>query len=175
MAETDPDRLIEIGRLVKLHGVRGELRMLPYNPHSTLATDLPTLLVRTAQGVVRELSVSEARPHKRFLLLRFEGIDDADRAVALVGSEVCVRPEQLPPPGPGEAYHIDLIGCSVETEEGKQLGEVIDIVVTGSNDVCVVHDGDHEVLIPLIDDVIVRMDTDAAKIVIRPLPGLLDA
>jgi 16S rRNA processing protein RimM len=148
--------------------------MLPYNPDSTLAADLPALLVRTPHGV-RELPVAGARPHKRFLLLRFEGIDNVDHAAALVGSEVCVRPEQLPPLGPDEAYHRDLIGCSVDTEEGTRLGEVVDIMVTGSNDVCVVHDGKREVLIPLIEDVIVRIDTDAGTIVIRPLPGLLDA
>lgn len=146
--------------------------MLPYNPESTLATSLPTLVLRTPQGV-RELRVSGSRPHKRFLLLRFEGIDDVDQATSLVGSEILVRPEQLPPLGPDEAYHIDLIGCSVETEGGEPLGEVVDILVTGSNDVCVVHDGQRETLIPLIDDVIVRMDTEAGTIVIRPLPGLL--
>jgi 16S rRNA processing protein RimM len=148
--------------------------MLRYNPDSTLAADLPVLFVRTPQGL-RELSVAGARPHKRFLLLRFESIDDVDRAADLLGSEVCVRPEQLPALGPDEAYHIDLVGCSVEAEDGTQLGEVVDILVTGSNDVCVVRHGEREVLIPLIDDVIVRLDTDAGKIVIRPLPGLLDA
>lgn len=147
--------------------------MLVYNPDSTLAADLPVLLVRTAHEV-REMSVLGARPHKRFLLLRLAGVDDADQAAALVGSEVCVRPEQLPALGPDEAYHIDLVGCSVETETGIHLGEVVEIMVTGSNDVCVVHDGKREVLLPLIDDVIVRMDTDAAKIVVRPLPGLLE-
>jgi 16S rRNA processing protein RimM len=165
--------LIEIGRLVKLHGVRGEIRMLRYNPDSTLAASLPVLLVRTTHGV-RELSILAARPHKQFLLLRVEGDNTADEAAALVGSEVCVRPEQLPALGPDEAYHIDLIGCSVETEAGSQIGEVVDIIVTGSNDVCVVHGREGEVLIPFIDDVIVRTDTDAGKIVIRPLPGLLE-
>jgi 16S rRNA processing protein RimM len=148
--------------------------MLPYNPDSTLAASLPVLLVRTPQGL-RQLTVTGVRPHKRFLLLRFEGIDDVDQAAALVGSEVCVRPDQLPALEPDEAYHVDLIGCLVETEEGTALGEVVDVLVTGSNDVCVVHDGTREVLIPLIDDVIVRLDTGAGRIVVRPLPGLLDA
>lgn len=147
--------------------------MLPYNPDSMLAADLPVLLVRTPQGV-RELTVSAARPHKRFFLLRFEGIDDPEGAAPLVGAEVCVRPDQLPPLGAGEAYHVDLIGCAVETEDGAPLGEVTDIIVTGSNDVCIVRQGERELLIPLIDDVIVRMDTGTGKIVIRPLPGLLD-
>jgi len=148
--------------------------MLPYNPESTLAANLPVLLVRTPQGL-REIPVAAVRPHKRFLLFRFKGIDAADQAAPLVGSEVCVRPEQLPPLGPDEAYHIDLIGCSVETEEGTRIGKVIDVLITGSNDVCVVRQGEREVLIPLIDDVIVRLDTDAGKIVIHLLPGLLDA
>jgi len=148
--------------------------MLPYNPDSTLAADLPALLVRTPQGL-RELTVSGARPHKRFLLIRFEGVGNVEQATPLVGSEVCVRPDQLPPLGPDEAYHVDIIGCAVETEGGAPLGEVVDMLITGSNDVCVVRQGERELLIPLIDDVIVRMDTGAGKIVIRPLPGLLDA
>jgi 16S rRNA processing protein RimM len=109
------------------------------------------------------------------VLLRFEGVDDADSAASLVGSDVLVRPEQLPALGPDEAYHFDLVGCSVETETGEALGDVVDILVTGSNDVCVVRDAEREVLIPLIDDVIVRLDTEAGTIVVRPIPGLLDS
>jgi 16S rRNA processing protein RimM len=50
---------------------------------------------------------------------------------------------------------------------------VVDVIVTGSNDVCVVRDGEREYLIPLIDDVIVEL-SPGEKIVVRPIPGLLD-
>ena len=80
----------------------------------------------------------------------------------------------LPPPGPAAVYHVDLIGCAVRTTAGEALGTVQEMIVTGSNDVCVVRGGGREVLIPLVADVIAALDTAARTIVVHPLPGLLE-
>jgi 16S rRNA processing protein RimM len=71
-------------------------------------------------------------------------------------------------------YHADLLGCAVVTTDGTALGTVREMLVTGSNDVCVVRDDGREVLVPLVADVIAQIDVAGRRLVVHPLPGLLD-
>lgn len=167
--------LIELGRIVNRHGIRGEVRLKPHNPDVSAITALPALLLLRPPAAPQRLRVVAARPHKQFLLLQLEGVATADAAEALIGCTVAVARADLPPAGPAAVYHVDLIGCAVRTTAGDALGTVREVLVTGSNDVCVVRDGAREVLIPLVADVIAELDTAARTIVVHPLPGLLEA
>jgi len=165
--------LVEIGRIVNRHGIRGEVRLMPHNPATDAALWLTSIRL-VGETAAEERKVIAARVHKRFILLQLEGITTADQADSLVGRAVCVRPEQMPPLAEGEVYHADLIDCAVSTESGEPLGTVREVISTGSNDVCVVVGGGREYLIPLIADAIARLDVGARVVVVRPLPGLLD-
>jgi 16S rRNA processing protein RimM len=168
------DGCIELGRIVATHGVRGELRLSLHNPASKVIGASSVLLLSSADGDRHQRRVLSARRHKRCVLLRVDGIDTATDADALVGCAVLVPRAALPAPESGAVYHADLIGCAVETTEGEHLGTVRELIVTGSNDVCVVRDDDREVLIPLVADVVAELDAEAGRLVIRPVPGLLD-
>ncbi len=171
---TDAGPLVELGRVVKRHGVRGEVRMLPYNPASTIAAELSSVFLSGEDGSYEKCRVTSTRRHKQFVLLRLEGVTTVDQAEAVVGRTIAIAHEQLPPTGPREAYHVDLLGCVVRTDTGQDLGTVHEMIVTGSNDVCVVRGRGREYLVPLVEDVIVRLDTAAGEIIIHPLPGLLE-
>lgn len=173
-AISSPTELVELGRIVNRHGIRGELRVLSHNPESAAMIEASSVVLTRDNAAPEWRRVLEARPHKHFALLRLEGVATANEAEALIGCGVALPREQLPPPG-AAVYHIDLIGCAVRTASGEVLGTVEELIVTGSNDVCVVRGGGREVLIPLIADVIVALDTESRTIVINPLPGLLDA
>jgi 16S rRNA processing protein RimM len=166
--------LIQIGRIVNRHGVRGELRILPHNPNSTALDLLPEVVIETAAGASEIRRVLSARRHKRFVLVHLEDVGTANEAESLIGRTVSVRREDLPPPDAGEVYCHDLIGCAVCTEGGEDLGCVEEMLETGSNHVCVVRQGATEHLIPLVADVVVELSVEQRRIVIRPLPGLLD-
>jgi 16S rRNA processing protein RimM len=166
-------QLVELGRIVNRHGIRGEVRMLPYNPESPAARTSPALVLTRPDGSSESRRVLARRPHKQFLLLTLEGVATANDAEALVGCRVSVARRHLPSDAAG-VYHIDLVGCAVRTTAGEALGTVAEIIVTGSNDVCVVRGGGREVLIPLIADVIAELDAAARTIVVHPIPGLLD-
>jgi 16S rRNA processing protein RimM len=167
-------RLVEIGRVVNRHGVGGEVRVLPYNPDSTLLLDLPSVLLAGPGSALAEHRVRTARRHKRFVLLRIDGIETASAAEGLIGQTVWVPREQLPQVESGEFYHADLIGCRVVAETGEEIGPVREVLATAGNDVCIVDGAGGEHLIPLIDDVVVRLDVEAREILIRVIPGLLD-
>lgn len=166
--------LVELGPIVNRHGIRGEVRLLPYNPQSEIAPRLRALVLVHPDGRREPRVVRSARVHKRFVLLQLDGVDSADAAEALVGCTVAVPRITLPPPGADAAYHADLLGCAVETTAGEPLGVVAEMLVTGSNDVCVVRDGAREVLVPMTADAIATLDVAHRRIVVHPLPGLLD-
>jgi len=171
---SDSGELIELGRIVNKHGIRGEVRLLRYCADSDAVTVGSDLWLRRTDGPSQRCRVVGLRPHKQFLLLQLEGVTTANDAEALIGFTAAVPRAQLPPLAPEAVYHIDLIGCAVRTTTGEELGTVAEMIVTGSNDVCVVRSGSREYLIPLVADVIDLLDVPARTIVVRPLPGLLD-
>jgi 16S rRNA processing protein RimM len=168
------DGLIEIGRIVRRHALRGELRVRLHNPESTTLAAIDRVVLRDVTHGDETRRVLGHRRHQQGVLLLVEGCATPEAADALIGRAVCVRREQLPPAGPHEVYCTELVGCAVSTESGLVLGTVADVFPTGSNDVCRVAGNGHEYLIPLIADVVVRLDLPARQLVIRPLAGLLD-
>ncbi len=173
-SDPDDNALVELGAIVNRHGLRGELRLLPHNPASEIADAAEELMLVHRDGRRESRRVRGARRHKLFVLLTLDGVDDADAAEALIGCKVAVPRSALPPAGPDAAYHADLIGCAVHTDAGIALGTVHEVMAMPSNDVLVVRGAGREHLIPLIADVIAELDVAARRVVITPLPGLLE-
>lgn len=167
------EELIAVGRIVNTHGLRGEMRVQMFNPDST-AVQPDTEVVLRHKGDNAPHLIRSVRPHKRFLLVILEGCDSIDQAETLVGAEVLIPKSALPAPGPNEAYHFELEGMTVVTTSGDQLGTVNEVMAVSSNDVCIVRNGEREYLIPMIADVVKKVDRDARVLIIEPIPGLLD-
>ena len=85
------------------------------------------------------------------------------------GKAVLVDAAELPPLDADEYYWQDILGMRVVTEDGGNVGTITEIFPTRSNDVYVVREGEREVLIPAIKEVVVSIDTKARRMVIRPL------
>lgn len=168
-----PVRVIPLGTLVSPHGTRGEVRLRLFNPESVTIQAQSTVLLQRADQR-QQCRVTAVRRHKQLLLLSIEGCTSMDAARALVGWEVCVPEQELPAPAPGEVYHYELRRMTVVTTTGVELGRIADVLVTAGNDVCVVRDGTREYLIPLIADVVKAVDRTAQRLIIEPLPGLLE-
>src|SRR6266850_333958 len=168
------DAAIAVGEIVGAHALKGMVRVRAYQP------PVPSLragraIVLEHGGMEREARVCSAAPHGRGLVLvQLEGIAGRDAAEALVGARVLVHAVDLPPAAEGEFYYHEITGFSVETTAGEPLGTVAETFTTGLNDVWVVRGGRREYLIPVIADVVRLFDRDAARIVIEPMPGLLD-
>jgi len=178
MLEKQPEpRYLAIGRIVRPHGVRGELRAAiltdyPDRLQTVFAQHLRTLYVGRTH---RPFTLTNVRFHQGAMLLTFKECTTRDEADALRGALVEIPLEDAIPLEEGEYYHFQLIGMRVETEEGEVLGDIVDtFTAPGANDVFVVHGSRGEILIPAIEDVVMSLDVEAGKVVIRPLPGLLD-
>jgi len=168
-----PEALIALGEIVNTHATRGELRVRLFNRASTTLTCGSSVIL--CRGPEREeRRIVGLRSHKHFVLLTLDGCDSMTAAEALIGCEVCVPENELPPAGPDEVYHYQLLGMSVVTTAGTAVGIVTEVIPTGSNDVCVVRLDAREHLIPLIAEVVRHVDREHKRLVIDPLPGLLD-
>lgn len=180
---SSPGRLVALGEIVATHGVRGLLRFHPYDPGSSPPpTGQPLQLTgRTVHASEpssadsHAIVLEEARAHGNVVLLRVRGIDTIDAATPLVGRVIAVHEQDLPAPEPGEVYVYQLAGLEVVTNAGERLGTVERSFSNGANEVLVVQDGPREVLIPMIADVVRSIDLAGHRVVIDPIPGLLDS
>ena len=168
-----PNTLIALGHVVGPHATRGELRVRPFNPDSTTLRAGGTVVLRQGQDC-EERRVTAIRRHKRYLLVTLDGCDSMNAAEDLKGREVCVREGDLPDIGPDEIYHYELVGMTVITTTGEDLGTVAEVMGTPSNDICIVRASQREHLIPLIASVVKQIDRVQRRLIIDPVPGLLD-
>lgn len=165
---------VAVGEIVGAHALRGAVRVRAYQPPAPSLAPGRTVVVER-DGATREVVVVSASPHARgTVLLELDGVIDRTAAEALVGSRVLVRAADLPAAADDEFYWHEVIGFRVDTIDDVSLGTITECLATGANDVWVVRDGDREHLIPVIADVVRTIDRTTRRIVIDPLPGLLD-
>ncbi|EXJ13711.1 ribosome maturation factor RimM [Imhoffiella purpurea] len=161
MKSRDGHARVVLGRVAGVYGVKGWVRIFSETvPREGILGYSPWLLgVETSS-----FRVAEGKRHGKGIIARLEGCDDRDRAAQLVGREISVPRDRLPPPSPDEFYWIDLEGLSVATTAGVDLGRVDHLFSTGANDVLVVK-GDRERLLPFVwGDVVKDVDFDAGRI-----------
>ena len=168
------DRLVSLGRLVKTHGVGGELRLRPYAfPCPTLKKDLVVQLQDRA-GRLTPARITKLRPRPPFLLVAFEGVVSREQAQLLCDRTVAVGEHQLPPLQDNEFYYYQVIGLTVLTTAGQEIGTVREVFFSGGHDVWVVRQGKKEYMIPITQEIVRSLDIPGRQAVIEPLDGLLD-
>ena len=163
---------VAVGRIGKAHGVHGEVSVL-------VLSDVPERFSVGAELWLqdgRALTVAAARPHKDRLLVRFRGIDDRTHAEALQTSLLVVSESASPELPEGSWWDHQIEGCELETDTGRALGTVREVIHTAANDVwSAVDEAGIETLIPVLNDVIVTVDVTGRRVVVREIPGLTTA
>jgi 16S rRNA processing protein RimM len=157
------DERVIMGRIRGAHGVRGLLRVQPISAQRDTLLAFRNWMLGGGDDW-RDIALVSGHAHGSELLVKLDGVEDRDRAQELRGSEVAVWRAQLPALAEDEYYWSDLEGLTVVTREGLGLGVVERVFETGANDVLVVN-GERERLIPfLLDEVVLRVDLQAARI-----------
>lgn len=167
---SEPHFLV-IGELLKPHGVRGEMRVLPH-------TDLPERFTWLKQVYLDEgksppVRVESARLHQNIVLLKLAGYDSREACNALRGRLLYVSEEDAVPLEEGEYFLYQLEGLAVYTDAGEHLGTLVEVLETKANNVFVVQGDRGEVLLPDIDEVVQEIDFEGKRMVVHLLPGLL--
>ncbi|HZD10418.1 MAG TPA: ribosome maturation factor RimM [Candidatus Binatia bacterium] len=164
-----------IGRLLRPHGIRGEMRAAVYTQLPERFTWLERVFVaRDANDPApKPVAVRSVRFHKGSVLLRLGEFNDRDELEVLRGMWLLVPVAEAIPLDEDEVYHHDLEGLSVFTDEGEALGTIVEILETGANEVFVVSGRRGEVLIPNIEEVVLKVDLEERSMLVHILPGLL--
>jgi 16S rRNA processing protein RimM len=173
MRKKQPEpRYLALGRIQRPHGVRGEVRLEILTDYPERLSGLKTVFLGSEH---RAYQVENCRLHQKIALVKLAGLDDRDSADQLRGKMVHVAIEDAVPLEGDEHYEFQMEGVQVVTDAGQVLGEIVEVFTApGANDVFIVHGPLGEILIPVIEDVVTDLDLDAGRLVIHPLPGLLD-
>jgi 16S rRNA processing protein RimM len=166
-------KLLEIGRTVKPHGLKGCLRAVSYfESNGPILPTMKAVYLRQGQGDSQLYPLKDAKMRGDHFLLQLEGIDDEAAAKTLVGCQVLIPTDTLMTPPDDEYYWHELMDMEVVTEEGQTLGRIAGIFPTGSNDVFICRGGEREILLPSIGDVIRSVDRQQRVVTVRLLDGL---
>lgn len=159
---------VPIGVLSNTHGLEGDMKFYLFSNVPSLANKLTEAIAYNNQlkkfVMVRFEKVRRAH---EYYIVHLSGVNTVAEAEKLKGFVVYVDKSFFPKSGDGEYYFFELFGAEVYDESNVNLGVVDDIIETGSNDVLVVKKGKEELLVPVIERYIVRIDKERKKIIIR--------
>lgn len=166
------DRL-RVGVITSPHGIKGEVNVFPTTDDAHRFDFLKKAYIDL--GKEQKLcEIEDVKYFKNMVILKFKGIDDRNIVEGYRSKDLYIDREDAVPLEEGEYFICDIIGFEVVTDEGERLGVLKDVLTTAANDVYVVDLGEgKEVLIPSIKQCILNTDTEAERITVHLLPGLM--
>ncbi len=166
-------RWIPVGRVVGAHGVRGDMRVVPYGESLGGRRGGDVVAVGESGGQSRLVTIREVRQGKQYLIISTEEIAQRETAEQLRGKEVFLPEDLLAPRGEGEFFAYQLIGLAVRTRDGDRVGVLEAIFSTAAHDLYVVRNGKREVLIPAVEDIVLEVNLRDGYVIVDPPNGLM--
>jgi 16S rRNA processing protein RimM len=166
--------LIAIGRISKPIGTRGEIKILPLTDDPKRFAVLQSVWVGHQESAAKQLDVIAVRIETRQIAVRLSGVENADAAEQIRDQYLFVPKEEVIKLRSGSYFMHDVIGCEVLTQDNVKVGTVSDLFSLPSNDVWLVRNGEKEILIPAVKEIIKQVDIEKKRITIHAVEGLLD-
>jgi 16S rRNA processing protein RimM len=166
---------VVIARVVKPHGIRGEIVCSIESDLPDRFDSLEDVTLSLSDGSRLRLAIEDRWSHSGRLVLKLAGYDSRTSAESLVGGCIVVAQSDALPLENDAFYAYDLVGCAVFASEGRMLGSVQSILFTGGTDCLVVgSEGGRQYLIPFADEICDEVDLEGKRIRIKPPEGLLE-
>ncbi|AEG60065.1 ribosome maturation factor RimM [Desulforamulus ruminis] len=166
------EQYITVGEIVNTQGIRGEVRVLP-------TTDYPERFQSTTKILVLlrdqrlEYTIEKVWPHKQFIIVKFAEIPDLNAAEKMKGALLQITRKELVALPKDNYYIFDLVGLKVY-EEGRELGELVQVLKTGANDVYVIKPPEgKDLLLPALKSVVKEIDLERGKMEVKLPDGLI--
>ena len=156
---------LEAGEIVSTHGVRGEVKILPWTDSADFLRRFKTLYIGG-----KAFAVKSSFAHKGCVIAALEGVEDVNAAMTLKGKTVCFARADAHLPK-GRFFLADVMGAKVFTEDGTEVGELVDIIQNPTQNVYVVR-GAQEHLIPAVPEFIRNTDTENGVVTVRLIEGM---
>jgi 16S rRNA processing protein RimM len=169
----DHDGHTWIATVVGAHGIKGAVkaRYVSSTPDYYLKEKVFFL---EKEGILNALNIISINNSKNCWIILFDEIHSRNDAEVIKGCRLLLPDNHLRPLEANEFFLHKIIGCRVEDQKGQILGKIIDILETGANNVYEVSDGSSVFLVPDVPHVVVEINVETKRMVIDPLPGLID-
>ena len=159
------NEFLDCGQIVNTHGIRGEMRIVPWADSPDFLRGFDTLYV---DGAPRK--VVSARVHKGSVIAKLDGVDTVEKAMRLKGKTVQIRRADAKLPE-GAFFLADIIGLEVVDEDGQKLGVLKEVLSPSIQQVYVVA-GEREILIPAVPQFILETNIEGGYIKVRLIEGM---
>lgn len=168
--------LFRVGVVTTAHGIRGAVKVYPTTEDPRRFLDLKKVSFSRSgeeEDICCQYTIENVQFIKNLVILSLKEVKDRNQAETMRGGSFWISDDEALPLGEDEFYIRDFLEAVVKDEEGHLIGQVEDIMATGSNDVLVVRETNgKELLIPVIYDCIVDMDSEKAEITVHMMKGL---
>lgn len=168
------DTLITVGRIVRPHGIRGDVKVTPITDWPERFKEFHLIYLERSNEKSGWVQIEQARMLHNHIILKLSGIDSRGKAETLKNAELRVRGQDLPSLPEGHYYVHDMMGMTISTMDGRIVGSVVDVIQMSLQDIYVVEADGKEVLIPAVETFIKKVDTKKRMIWIDPIEGLID-
>ena len=160
---------ITVGQILNTWGINGQIKVAP-------TTDFPERFHPEARLYINQqpVTIERAEWHKGNVIIKLGGIDRIEDAQKLRGQALEIHRSQLQALAEEEYYLFQIVGLEVWTTGEERLGIITGVEKSASNDIYIVSDNGKDILIPAIGEVIVSVDIEERRLVIAPMPGLLE-
>lgn len=167
-----------VGKIVNTHGIRGDIKVLPQTDFAEkrFAPGSKLFMVNEESGESREVKVASSREQKNIYFLKLDGFTNINEVEKFKGWSLKIEESEQGELDEGEYYYHEIIGCSVITEEGEELGKISEILSPGANDVWVVDRPKakgKQLLLPVIDEVVLDVNVADKLVTVRLMEGLI--
>ena len=165
-----PAQYLEVGKITNVHGLMGEVRVQPWADSPDFLCQFKTLYVDKTHWPIR---VERARVHKNMVILKLEGVTDVNSAMAMRNAILYIDRKDAPPAGgqlfPGRCHGDGGAG----RQDGRNSGNIADVLTLPANNVYVVRGGAREILIPAVDEFVAEVDLDGSCMRVNMVEGTL--
>jgi len=167
------DEMICLARATGTHGLRGDIKLHPKSPDAFALLDMRQIVFRKDDGTLHRRSLSRAVSYKNAILVRLEGAEDINAVQDFIGCDVLAPLDALPKHPEGALYWAQIEGLNVVDARLGDVGTIADIFSTPAHDVYVVNGRFGEVLVPVVDVFIDRIDLKERRMYVDLPDGLV--
>ena len=167
------DEYLEIGQIVNSYGIKGFLKVVPFTDDITRFEKLKTVYIQYKNNL-EEVEIEEVKFHKNLVLLKVKGVNTIEDTLKYKNCYLKINRKDAVVLPEDTYFIVDLIGTKVYDQDENNIGTIIDVFPTGSNDVYVVKDElGKQILLPAIGSVIKQVDIPNKKMKVNLIEGLV--
>ena len=166
------DNLLEIGQIVNTYGIKGFIKVVPFLDYKEQFKDFHKIYIDLNKKN-EEFFIEQVKFSKDLVLLKLKGIETIEQAEMFRNQYIKIERKDIKLEE-GAHFIVDLLGLEVYTEEGTLLGNIKEILQPGCNDVYIIKNSENkEILIPVIPEVVKKIDIENHKVIVHLLDGLI--